>query len=89
MTIITRLVKDGNSVAVRIPKTVLKLSGLQGAITMQVKQNQIILKPAPRPRSAWKQQIERVLAENPDALQSDNELSDWEVTTGDGIDEER
>ncbi|HEY1835935.1 MAG TPA: hypothetical protein VGG13_03890 [Candidatus Saccharimonadales bacterium] len=93
-TITTKLVKDGNSMAVRLSKPVLAMSGLQGAIILEVKQGQIILS-APsadqqvgKPREGWEEQIKRVLAEEPKALDYDEEVDDWDATAADGLDEE-
>ncbi len=86
-TITTKLVKDGNSVAVRLPKHLLALSGLQGVIQMEVKQGQIVLRTSRSPRSGWKEQIARVQAANPLVPTPDNELAAWDTTAADGLDE--
>lgn len=84
-SITTKLVKDGNSVAVRIPKTALVMSGLEDEIRMEVSQGQIILTSAKSARAGWQQQIEQVLAANPDARALDPELAAWDATVGDGL----
>ena len=83
--ITTKLVRDGNSVAVRIPKTVLKMSGLREDIQMEVKHGQITLRSALKPRSDWKLQIAKTIETNPNAVQIDYELNDWESTISDGL----
>ena len=88
-TIHTKLVKDGNSVAVRLPKPVLALSGLRENVQMEVKHGQIILRSAHAPRAGWKEQIAKVAATNPAAALPDNDLDAWEATTADGLDETR
>jgi antitoxin component of MazEF toxin-antitoxin module len=85
-SITTKLVKDGNSVAVRIPKTALAMSGLKDEVQMEVSQGQIVLTSAKSARAGWRQQIEYVLATNPDALAPDSELAAWDATVGDGLD---
>jgi antitoxin component of MazEF toxin-antitoxin module len=85
-SITTKLVKDGNSVAVRIPKNALEMSGLRGQVRMEIQQGKIILTPFITPRSDWSAQIERTVASNPKALLPDPELIAWEVTANDGID---
>ncbi len=86
-TIATKLVKDGNSMAVRLPKAVLELSGLRENVRMEVKQGQIILRSAHNPRAGWKTQIAKVIAENPAAALPDDELAAWDVTLADGLDD--
>lgn len=84
-SISTKLVKDGNSVAVRIPKTALAMSGLRDEVNMEIREGQIILTSAKLPRSDWSERIAKVLAANPDALSPDAELADWDITLSDGI----
>ena len=87
MTIITtKLIKDGNSIAVRIPKTVLMMSGLHDDVQMEVSNGRITLTAARIPRAGWKEQIELVLATNPSALSPDPDLDIWDGVVGDGID---
>jgi len=85
-SIITKLVKDGNSVAVRIPKTALSMSGLEDKVRMDIAQGQIILTSAKSPRAGWQHQIDSVLANNHYALVPDPDLDVWDITIGDGID---
>lgn len=87
-TIPTKLVKDGNSMAVRLPKAVLTLSGLRENVQMEVKHGQIVLRSAHAPRAGWKEQIARVAATKP-AAASEDDLTAWETTIADGLDEIR
>ena len=55
-----RLVKDGNSWAVRIPKQALVASGFDktnGLLDLDVKQGKIVLTPSQHPRLGWPRQI--------------------------------
>lgn len=88
-TIATHLTRDGNSFAVRLPKIVLTMSGLDGDIEMDVQKGEIILRAPRGPRASWKVQIARVAASNPRALIPDEELEDWETTSSDGLSEIR
>lgn len=54
---------------------------------MEVKQGQIILRPPAKPRAGWAEQIARVIATDPRASTADDELTDWEATAADGLDE--
>ena len=87
MTIITtKLVRDGNSVAIRLPKTVLAMSGLRDDVRMEVKHGQITLSSARTPRSEWRERIANVVRTNPAAILPDEELNDWDITSNDDID---
>jgi antitoxin component of MazEF toxin-antitoxin module len=86
VSITTKLVKDGNSMAVRIPKAVLAMSGLEDEVKMEVTQGQIILSSTKTSRADWQRQIDHVLATNPSALAPDPELDAWDATAIDGLD---
>jgi antitoxin component of MazEF toxin-antitoxin module len=88
-TITTKLVRDGNSAAVRLPKTVLIMSGLGDDLLMDVKHGQITLRSARTPRAGWKEQIAKVLATDNSSVLADTELDDWEVASNDGLDQTR
>lgn len=86
-TISTKLVKDGNSVAVRLPKTVLKMSGLVEFVDMEVKDGAVVLRPS-KPKSArsgWAEQIKKVKESDKQAQCVDSELDDWDMVISDGI----
>jgi virulence-associated protein VagC len=59
--ITTNLTTSGNSVAVRLPKDLLRLSGLTKRVSLQAKNGQIIISNVPDPRHGWKSQIEKEL----------------------------
>ena len=59
--ITTNLTTSGNSVAVRLPKELLRMSGLTKKVSLQAKNGQIIISNAPNPRHGWKNQIEQEL----------------------------
>jgi antitoxin component of MazEF toxin-antitoxin module len=84
-TITTKLIRDGNSVAVRLPKTVLAMSGLRDDIQMEVREGQITLRSVTNSRSGWKEQMIKIVSSDPKSLQSDIELNDWDTTSNDGL----
>ncbi len=86
-TLATRLVKDGNSKAVRLPSTVLAMSGLSDEVLLEVENGQVTIRPLnSNPRKEWAALIKKEIANNPKALNSDVELDDWDVTLNDGLD---
>jgi antitoxin component of MazEF toxin-antitoxin module len=84
-TITTKLIRDGNSVAVRLPKTVLAMSGLRDDIQMEVREGQITLRSVTNSRSGWKEQMIKIVSSDSKSLQSDIELNDWDTTSNDGL----
>ncbi len=87
-TITTKLVKDGNSVAVRLPKHLLALSGLHTDVQMEVKKGMITLRAVSTPRSEWREHIARIIETDPRARALDQDLEAWETTVSDGFDHE-
>ena len=85
----TKLVPDGNSMAVRLPKQVLAMSGLSGMVQLTVKRGQITIRTPSNPREGWKRQIEQEIASNgPPAIVDDygDMLAEIDATLGDGLD---
>ena len=79
--IATKIVKDGNSMAIRIPKTALQMSGIHGYVELTVNKNEIIIKNAKSSRADWSKAI---IA---DPATIDSELNDWEILAGESIDD--
>jgi antitoxin component of MazEF toxin-antitoxin module len=80
MTKITsKLVKDGNSTAVRLPKVALDMSGISGTVELIVKDGEIIIRKPKSARSNWAAFI------NADKPQLDKDLADWDALSGEAI----
>ena len=78
----TKLIKDGNSKAVRLSKTVLEMSGLEGAIVLNVKKGEIVITNDKNPRKGWAEAVES------DAVGVvDTDLEDWDALIMDGLDD--
>ena len=80
-TLSTKLVDDGNSKAVRIPKAALEMSGINGSLVLHVKKGEITIKNAKKPRKGWAEAIEK------EERALDDSLQDWERLGADGLDE--
>ncbi|MEO6761488.1 MAG: AbrB/MazE/SpoVT family DNA-binding domain-containing protein [Candidatus Saccharimonadales bacterium] len=63
-TISTNLTTSGNSVAVRLPKELLRMSGLSNRVTLEAKQGKIIISNPVNVREGWEQQIEAEITTN-------------------------
>jgi len=49
----TKIIKIGNSQGVRIPKPILKQTGIQVDLELEVEKGRIILRPISNPRTDW------------------------------------
>jgi len=59
------LIKIGNSKGIRIPQPIIKQANLENAeIEFVVTKEGLLLKPIKQKRTAWKEDIEKVLAKN-------------------------
>ena len=79
----TTLTTSGNSVAVRLPKELLKMSGLGKNVRLEAKHGKIIISNASNPRAGWEEQMQRV-AEMPG---EDDDFADMQVAEADGLDD--
>ena len=78
----TRIVKIGNSRAVRLPKPLLEESGLGEEVELTVEGNRIVIAPSDHPRSGWDAAF-AAMAAHDDALlldASDLPSTKWEET---------
>ena len=60
---ITRIIKIGNSQGIRIPKIILEQSGLTDEVELNVKRNQLIIRPKKSVRQGWDKAF-RLMSEN-------------------------
>ena len=60
----TTLTTSGNSVAVRLPKELLKMSGLGSKVRLEVKKGKIIISRSHNPREGWDDQIKALIDEH-------------------------
>jgi hypothetical protein len=80
--------------AVRLSKSVLAMSGLSGAVELDVKQGQIIMRTVRRtrhnPRAGWREQIEREIKLHGPPTYVDeygDMLKELDATIGDGLED--
>ena len=66
------LVRVGNSRGIRLPKTVIEQCGLRDAVDLDVRDGQLVVRPADRPRLGWEETFSRM------AERGDDELLDRE-----------
>ena len=63
-----RIVKIGNSQGVRIPKPILKQSGITEDVEIEVENNQIIIRPLLKPRTGWDKAFQKMAKNYDDML---------------------
>ena len=69
-----RIIKIGNSQGIRIPKPILKQTGLKGEVNLEVQGSQVIIKPVKNPRQGWEEAF-RIMAEHGDDQLLDEDLT--------------
>lgn len=77
-----RIVKIGNSQGIRIPKPLLEQLEIKEDVDIEVENNQIIIRPASKPRFGW-EELFREMAQNDDDALIDGESSinnTWDET---------
>lgn len=84
MTIKTTLTTSGNSVAVRLPKSLLQMSGLTDKVTLQARKGKIIISKSSNPREDWGQNIKSMVEKYGDPTEEFTEINNSLV--GDGLD---
>ena len=73
-----RIVKIGNSHGVRIPKVWLDQLDLTGEVEMAVQADQIVIRPAHRPRHDWDEQFRLMAANGDDRLLDPAAPTQWD-----------
>lgn len=76
----SKLVKDGNSMAVRLPKVALDMSGISGQVDLIIKDGEIIIKKPKSVRSTWAKAI------NKDRPVNDELLDEWDNLASEALD---
>jgi antitoxin MazE len=74
------LVRIGNSRGIRIPKAVLDELGLEGELTLEIRDGKLVLSRARRPRVGWEKAFAAMAARGDDRLVHGEQLasSSWD-----------
>ena len=79
MSVLTKIVKIGNSQGIRIPKALLEQVNLGEEVELVVDGNQLILRPAGNPRQGWEAAFADMSEQGDDAvLDGDIIDTDWD-----------
>ena len=72
------IIKIGNSKGIRLPLAILKQCGIDSKVELEIKDNQIIIKPVKTPRRGWAEAFELMSKNGDDAVvlpeEIDNEI---------------
>ena len=63
-----RIIKIGNSQGIRIPKVLLEQTGLGEEVELEVQGEQIVIRPAARPRRRWEEAFRSMAQHGDDRL---------------------
>ncbi|HEX3871254.1 MAG TPA: AbrB/MazE/SpoVT family DNA-binding domain-containing protein [Pirellulales bacterium] len=76
----TRIVAIGNSQGLRIPKPLLKQTGLQGEVEITAEEDSLVIRPVKRPREGWTAAFQEMARRGDDALigEVSPTLSTWD-----------
>jgi antitoxin component of MazEF toxin-antitoxin module len=70
----TTLTTSGNSVAVRLPKDLLRMSGLGNRVQLEAKQGKIIISKVANAREGWGAQIKALTLANGDPAEEFDDM---------------
>jgi antitoxin MazE len=74
----TRIVRIGNSQGIRIPKPLLRQSGLEGEVEMEVEEGRIVIRAAEGVRKGWDDAFRAMAEEGDDAFLDDPTSTAWD-----------
>jgi len=74
-----KIIKIGNSKGIRLPKTVLEQCEFKDEVSLQVKDNKLIITSNKKPRQGWAEEFKKLIKNQKSA---DDDLKDFrEFTT--------
>ena len=74
-----KLVKVGNSQGIRIPKPICEQCGLEGEIEMDVRDGEIVIRSAHRPREGWDEAFAAMAERADDRLLVAESSTEWDA----------
>ncbi len=74
----TSLIKIGNSRGIRIPKVIIDQIGLGDEVEIDVQRDQLVIRPATRPRYGWEEQFQAMAQRGDDRLLDEPTTTHWD-----------
>ena len=62
------IIRIGNSRGLRLPKPIIEQCGFEKEVEIEVRNNEVIIKPVKRPRHNWEQAFKTMAEKNDDTL---------------------
>jgi antitoxin MazE len=78
-TLKTQIIRIGNSRGVRIPKLLIDRLGLGSEVEIAVKRDQLVIRPASRPRQGWDEQFRAMAERGDDRLLDKPTPTHWDI----------
>ncbi len=72
------VIKIGNSRGIRIPKVIIDQVGLGDEVEIDVQRDQLIIRPAVRPRYGWDEQFQAMAQHGDDRLLDEPTPTHWD-----------
>jgi len=72
------LVQIGNSRGVRIPKVFIEQTGLTNEVEIEVRNSQVVIRPANHPRAGWDEAFAAMAARGDDKLLDKMRSTKWD-----------
>lgn len=76
----TQIVKIGNSQGIRIPKLLLKQSGIRTEVEIEVHDDRLILRAVGRSRVGWEEAFAAMADQQDDVLLDDANTTSWDAS---------
>lgn len=76
----TKIITIGNSQGIRLPKPLLKESGIRGEVEVTVEDSSLVIRPVRKPREGWDAAFAKMAERGDDALLDGDAppLSSWD-----------
>ncbi len=75
-----QIIKIGNSKGLRLPKTLLDLSGIQDEVELLERDGEIVIRPVKNVREGWAASFQDMAKYGDDALLDEERPSEWDKT---------
>ena len=79
-SVITKVIKIGNSQGIRIPKPLLEQCGLQAEVELVVENNCLTVRPLDHPRKGWERAFMEMSKNGDDKLLDEMTETEWDQT---------
>lgn len=76
----TQIVKIGNSQGIRIPKLLLKQSGIRTEVEIEVHDDRLIVRAVGRSRLGWEEAFAAMADQQDDVLLDDVNTTSWDAS---------